>query len=259
MFSVHHCVDERSPLCEKCGYDIQGLEAEGVCPECSRPIAQSLPQARPGSLWQQRPGLNSWWRTNLEALMHPRRLFGAVRVEPRGSTLLAIINCCIAGFLLIDPWVGALVGDPVRAARTDGFTYYALTYIGTLAAETAAVAAILMLLTWVEYQGVRFIAARRKWRLTRAAAWQVCCHASVGWIIAAFAPLLALALLHILRSILHIPMGGTIDMRAWGFGFLYIGTLITPLMLFVFMTGGMLIYELLVHLGVRCCRFAATL
>lgn len=33
-------------LCENCGYVLSGLDRDGACPECGRPIAQSLPSAR---------------------------------------------------------------------------------------------------------------------------------------------------------------------------------------------------------------------
>lgn len=55
MTSPPAIIDEFTLLCERCGYVVEGLPTEEVCPECAKPIAESLPQRR-----QLRP---SFWRT----------------------------------------------------------------------------------------------------------------------------------------------------------------------------------------------------
>ncbi|QYK46965.1 MAG: hypothetical protein KF838_09230 [Phycisphaeraceae bacterium] len=51
--SRHDPRDEFTLLCERCGYVLEGLDHGGNCPECGKPIAESLPRnARPGSPWQ---------------------------------------------------------------------------------------------------------------------------------------------------------------------------------------------------------------
>jgi hypothetical protein len=43
MDAIDASLGTRRPLpCEQCGYDLRGLSAEGVCPECGHAIAQSL-------------------------------------------------------------------------------------------------------------------------------------------------------------------------------------------------------------------------
>jgi hypothetical protein len=252
-------VDEHAPLCEQCGYDIAGLETTGACPECGRPIRRSLALSRTGSLWQQAPSFTSWWRTNLAVVMRPREVFASLRVEMPRSNSLAVINCVLAAAVLVAPWIGTLAGDPARAARGESAALQAFTFAWVFVAQVAAVAFILLLLTWCEYLGIRFISARRKWRLTRAAAWQVCCHATIGWVAATLAPLIALAIIYTLRIVLNLPMGSVIDLRKYGIGYTSVGGMLAVALPIVFVVLGLFVYELLVHLGVRANRFAASL
>lgn len=48
----HPWTDEYTLLCEKCGYVIEGLDTDGNCPECGKPIAESIRSDHPGNLWQ---------------------------------------------------------------------------------------------------------------------------------------------------------------------------------------------------------------
>ena len=48
--------EETALLCEKCGYIINGISAESVCPECATPIVESLPDTRQPPLWEQQRG-----------------------------------------------------------------------------------------------------------------------------------------------------------------------------------------------------------
>ena len=252
-------MDEHAPLCEQCGYDIAGLETTGACPECGRPIVRSLAPSRSGSLWQQSPGFSSWWRTNLAVATRPRAVFSSLRVEMPRSSSLALINCTLAAAVLVAPWVGTLVGDPARAVRGESAALQAFTVAWVFVAQVAAVAFILLMLTWCEYLGIRFIAARRRWRLTRAAAWQVCCHSTIGWVAATLAPLIALAIIYTLRIIVNLPMGSVIDLRRYGLGYTSVGGMLAVALPIVFVVLGLFLYELLVHLGVRANRFAASL
>jgi len=175
------------------------------------------------------------------------------------SNSLAVINCLLAAVFLVAPWIGTLVGDPVRAVRGESLLVQAFTLAWVFAAQVAAVAFVLMVLTFCEYLGVRFIAARRRWRLTRAAAWQVCCHATIGWVAATLAPVFALAIIYTVRVLLNLPMGAVIDLRKYGFGVTSTGSLLAIVLPAVFVILGLFVYELLVHLGVRANRFAASL
>ena len=105
----------------------------------------------------------------------PRATMASLRIGGATSTSLAALNCLVAGAILVAPWLGTPVGDPARAARGGSDLVVAFTYLWVFAAQTSAAGAVLLGLTWCEYAGIRFIAARRGWRLTKAGAWQVCC------------------------------------------------------------------------------------
>jgi hypothetical protein len=52
--------------CDRCGYSLIGTAADGNCPECGRPVADSIgPQARSTHDWKNRKTLGllrAWWR-----------------------------------------------------------------------------------------------------------------------------------------------------------------------------------------------------
>ncbi len=48
----------REPLCDNCGYNLTMASPTGRCPECGRPVAESLgPDTRPGTPWERRRSL----------------------------------------------------------------------------------------------------------------------------------------------------------------------------------------------------------
>ncbi len=149
-----------------------------------------------------------------------------------------------------------LAGDPLRRAGHQSLPRWLLAYGATWAIEVGCGIALLLALTYVEVLGVRFFAARRGWRLTRDAAWQVCAHASVGWIVAGFLPFMALAALAALERWFHWAPHGELKLApvvatpiAWQ-QIAYVGLLLGGFV------GGMLVFEGLVYVGVRRCRFA---
>lgn len=170
---------------------------------------------------------------------------------------MLVINTLLTAALFIDPWVGVIIGDPARGARLAGGVKGWAVVGGMWVAETLLAAAVLWVLTWVEYLGVQFFSRRRGWRLTPEAAWQVCCHASVGWLMLGVLPTLTLAAFQAAVRLFHVgpPRGGLLK----GFGALS-GMSWSDLMygvgLFVAMVAGMMVFEVLVYVGVRRCRYA---
>lgn len=245
-------------LCESCGYPIESLihTPAAKCPECGLAVASSLPSARPGTTWQQPMPLTArpwaWLRTNVATLFHPARTFQRLAIRPGRSLLW--LNLLLAAAFLVDPWVGVLVGDPARNWQTRG-AWGLLIYGGAWLAELLAGFLFLFALTWVEVAGVRFFAARRGWRLHKHAAWQIAAHASVGWILMAWLQLMGLAISTALVYWFGYSPKGTLDWpilsRPMPMTFAVSGAMaILGLVL------GLLIFESLVYIGVRACRYA---
>jgi hypothetical protein len=247
-------MNDSHPLCETCGYDLAGTPPSGACPECGRPAAASSPQARPGTAFQRRPGLWSWVTTNWHTLTKPVRTFSQLRIHPRGVVVLMGANLWLAGACLADPWVGTVIGDPARAAR-DLTEPRQLALYGLMWLAWGLAAGLLLLgLTAIEYAGVRFFAARRGWRLTRAAAWQVCAHASVGWILCGASAIAILAAIQACVRLFRLPLGGVVNLGTVRIDTADVLLLGGPLLGYAI---GLLVFETLVYRGVRACRYAA--
>lgn len=239
---------EADLLCESCGYPIAGLPEAGNCPECGTPIPESLPEARTGSAWQKRiltrgPGaLAAWLSTDWSIVRHRGASFRLLRADMAGAGSLLAINLLASGALLAIPWTGVWLYDPARGSRGASGVFLQLA---SLIAITLAAGLMLLILTWIECLGIRFFAARRSWRLTRAMAWQVCAHASVGWLAAGPCVWAALLLASTLAGSTRM-IGGIVSVR----------DLIGGGLMFTAILVGMLAFEVLVYLGVRRCRFA---
>lgn len=232
-------------LCESCGYPIGGLPDDGACPECGRLIGTSLPSARPGSPWQQRAGLRSLVATNLMALRRPRELFSTIRVEWRRGTGLLVLHLVGAAMVIVGPWSGTLIGDPVRTARLSHDQPWTTAAV-IIPLQVLLVAGVLLVLTLIEWLGIQFWARNRGHRLLPAAAWQVCTHASVGWLMAAgfsvvgMIAWLNLSSFNLTGGVSRAAAADWLLLAVPGFGALV----------------GLLIFEYLVYVGVRQCRYA---
>jgi hypothetical protein len=64
--------DEFEPLCDRCGYSLEGTPDTPVCPECGLDFAASRAM-RVGSPWQRRPSIIGWVATVFMMILTPRR------------------------------------------------------------------------------------------------------------------------------------------------------------------------------------------
>lgn len=227
-------------ICERCGYALGGLEPDGVCPECGQAIAESDPARRVGSPWQRRAsdagaagGVGAWLRTLSHVALKPGVMFRALRVSAtvggaqgagvRGLTTINLGLCAVAQTLA---W---------SVSREGGAGAYWFGYL-------VVVWAALWGATRVEDMGIRFIGARRGWRLAPGVARSVVGHATFGWLLGG---MLSLALAGVQRF--DYDLKG----RWWSEGLWYALSGGAWLL-------GLLAFEGLVYVGARRCRYANT-
>src|SRR2546423_1585096 len=84
---------ETALLCEKCGYIVNGIPTDSLCPECAAPIAESMPTNRRPTSWEQRDGLaiSRFFLTTLQLIFAPTRFFRSMnsRADLRSSASFA--------------------------------------------------------------------------------------------------------------------------------------------------------------------------
>jgi len=237
----HEWKDEYTLLCNRCGYIIDDLDHSLPCPECSTPIAQSLPHLREGSHWQQSQSVVTLLRTWITTIAHPFRTLDQIRfseIHPKEQAIFNIIVATIiitlgAGVFLISSPPSA--GIPVTIIA---FVFIALVWI------------TLWILTVIEARGLQFFAARRGGRITDQIAWTIVAHGSVGWIITA----LGIASTPIIVSsymILTNPTGFK-DPSTIPASVLWITLIISTSIALA----GFLFFETFAYLGLRRCKYA---
>jgi len=180
--------DEFTLLCERCGYVIEGIDEAGVCPECAKPVRESMPAlARPGTPWQNKRSIRSFLATLRDMAVRPRPTLSLARIDARSSRALAIRTTLLAaGIWAIAPTIWAVVAwvftfkswfDFVLAWTRDLGTIGLYGLLGWLAAWC-----FLLTLTVIERAGVRLYGRMRGRRVTREVATTVCAHACIGWV-----------------------------------------------------------------------------
>jgi hypothetical protein len=76
-----------SILCESCGYTLDGLPAQGNCPECGTPIAHSTtatPRIPPK--FEVAPSWGSFIATAMDVIRRPKQFFKTLRLQPRANS-----------------------------------------------------------------------------------------------------------------------------------------------------------------------------
>jgi len=251
--------DEYELLCERCGYSVEGLPTEGKCPECGRAVVLSLPGARAGSPWQQQPGVRAWVRTVAGTVRRPWAMVREVRIEEERAESLQMTNILAAaalctvgpaaiylGYALLQ-WAAGVWAPESRLFVGLPIGVSALLMIALPLLGCGFVAVVLLGLTAIEAWGIRLFGRVHKTRITPAVALVLTAHATAGWV-----------------------LGGVLVMVGFGVGLgLYeiamhrnVGVFRGPMMLapiWLPMLGGflgLLMFESVVYLGVRACRFA---
>ncbi len=170
--------DEYTLLCERCGYVVEGLPAEGACPECGKPIAESLPERRTGSPWQQDPCVRTLLHTWIATLAAPRQLLDTIRVGDDRDARLASIA---AWYAVIPPCFVGVVAVLAGGQSIPHLPHFWMPLAGCVG--VVVLWACVRGLIWIECRGLRFIGHNRGFRTTPALARTVTAHGAVGWVV----------------------------------------------------------------------------
>lgn len=71
------------PRCERCGYDLTYVGQDNLCSECGTDAGESLEpnRWRPGCVWEERRGFESWAVTSAAVLFDPTRFYSRLRLR----------------------------------------------------------------------------------------------------------------------------------------------------------------------------------
>lgn len=242
--------DEYTLLCETCGYTLDGLPHAGSCPECGRAIASSLPEARAGTPWDLGPSFKSWLLTGWMVVRTPRATFDQAVVNTDRLGRLFLFNTAVAtAFALLPFWTGLYVNAWEKLDAHDGprpttvaFADAIVPFAGGVLTSGAVVFWLVAALTAIERRGLRVIGRFHRWRVTSATTAGVCSLASYGWILAGALVGVAAAAVYVMDE-LRWPSRAT---NLW----------LGPSLLASAALAGLLIFETLVYIGIRRCKFA---
>ena len=173
-----------------------------------------------------------------------------IKVDDSQAATIWRFNLLVASALFVTPpflcilafWIAAgfSTGDLVELNPQT-------IIVASLGSSCAAIAPywVLRLLCWIEIRGVQFFGGHRGWRITPALARSVIAHSSVGWVIGGLLWALGIACLFVLICCVEGDM-------------IFSSTLCQASALFPFvgLLMGLLIFESLVFIGIRACRFA---
>jgi hypothetical protein len=94
---------ESDLLCEECGYTLNGLPHSGRCPECGKPVAESIGTRRTAPPWEI-PGIRpmrAFVSTSIEIIFRPSKFYRTLptRADLRAAKSFALLHWLLAAFL----------------------------------------------------------------------------------------------------------------------------------------------------------------
>ncbi len=224
-------------LCGRCGYELNGLARDRVCPECARPIEASHPDARVGTSWQRGERLG-YVKTLRAGLARPRRMFDVCRIDAASVQVLKWLHFSLAA--------AVMSGAHVMAAMMWGRQHVAEILLVAAVLLLPGLWLLLALLSEVERRGIMLWGRAGGRRINAAVASTIVAHASAGWV--------AASVLVFAGTLLGAHLFWLSETRAGFTAYdLYVAPAIGP---GVGAFLGLLWFEILVYVGVRRCQYA---
>jgi hypothetical protein len=154
--------EESDLLCEGCGYTLNGLPSDGNCPECGKPIVESVGQHRSLSDFEQQPSWPTFLKTTRNILLRPKHFFLhlSTRAETAEAKLFSRLHLAASVLLFSLVAFGHFLflldtlGQPWDAPYVLGFWIIAIPFM------TLALPGLTRLATWLsaieaKYWGMR--------------------------------------------------------------------------------------------------------
>lgn len=247
-------INDHTLLCERCGYIIEGLPETGACPECGRPIAESLPERR--DLTVATGWLGSVYRNAARTIRHPFRTLDRTPIHEN------VIHAGLWTRIHAATWIGAsLAVSSIALGVLDDNEPYGLAIglavmmiIGLVGGTLVFL--LIQLLTWIEVRGLVLFGKQRGSRITLNVARTTCAHGSAGWLIAS----IGFALTATTASLTWGLFAGWKQHDGYrsptlpGWGWAVVET--SPLVALAWIAIGFLFFETFAWLGLRRLRFA---
>lgn len=254
-------------LCERCGYSLEQIRGERACPECGKPVSESLPERRRGTAWQRR---RAFWQASHQSITRPRRTLD--ELDPSGfvndnrlwrlhhglASLLGAIattGAFAAGSLMMP--LDAVLMAPAKSDAWDEsqksesfiFAYEDFVFGALIASLTFLVVRFaISMLSVIEMNGLRLIAKTRGWRVDKDLAHAIVAHGAVGWWVGMIGPAI------------FYPLAVLAHQNAWYFDGLprpfWYQWAVYGLVGTVWALAGFMAFELFAYIGVRRCRYA---
>jgi len=236
----------RDPLCDVCGYDLCAAAADGRCPECGRPVVESLgPDVRPPSGWEMHPSflrLTTVGGQFARLYTSPMRMFS-------GLPLLSghhAARCWLAGMLTLVGVLAFWIVEGLHAVSPDllrGPTDWQFYAAGVSIAATFVLLGLMMV--GIETAGVTLVGRFRGGNIDLGGAAKVTCYASgllPFWVLLAGVQIVAMVICS--EHGVFKRVGPRYD-EAITLGSLALAHI-----------GGLLWFELTVYRGLRAIQFA---